>query len=136
MKLLCSFVAIMNMKLLRNTLALNFILLLIVSNALSQEKPGLREVDRIRIAEAFRLSEKLGDELWAGWSKAPLAILLVIPEKEFLQERSTLKLEDYKRVAFYPLGAGEGLLLDRANPNWPGRYFAEKFDNEKYFSCR
>ena len=50
-----------------------------------------------------------------------------------LHELSTLKLEDYKRVAFYPLGAAEGLLLDRANPGWRSRYFAEKFDNEKYF---
>ncbi|HEX6717811.1 MAG TPA: hypothetical protein VF088_11910 [Pyrinomonadaceae bacterium] len=332
------------MKLIRNPLALNFILLLIVSNALSQEKPSLREVDRVRIAEAFRLSEKLGDELWAGWSKAPFAVLLVTPQKEFLirhprpsqdftslgydarlksdvyyrdrkfqtsllatfpavggvstivigqaentasktstpwvvtllhehfhqlqdsqpdfyketealnlshgdqtgmwmlnypfpyaspdvsqqfsvlarllveaigtpaqsklaaylearhalqkmlsaddykymsfqlwkegiaryteyrvaqwaaakyqpsrefrqlkdfttfastadqiherivRELATLKLENYKRVAFYPLGAGEGLLLDRANPNWRRRYFAEKFDNENYFS--
>ena len=51
-----------------------------------------------------------------------------------IKELSTLKLEDYQRVAFYPLGAGEGLLLDRANPNWRHRYFPEKFDNEKYFS--
>ncbi len=50
-----------------------------------------------------------------------------------MRELSTLKLDDYKRVAFYPIGAGEGLLLDRANPQWRQRYFNEKFDNEKYF---
>lgn len=50
-----------------------------------------------------------------------------------IRELSTLKLEDYKRVAFYPLGAGEGLLLDSANPKWRDRYFAEKFDNDLYF---
>jgi hypothetical protein len=50
-----------------------------------------------------------------------------------VKELSTLKLEEYQRVAFYPLGAGEGLLLDRADPNWRNRYFAEKFDNDKYF---
>ena len=50
-----------------------------------------------------------------------------------VRELSTLKLPDYKRVAFYPLGAGEGLLLDRADPKWRTRYFAEKFDNEVYF---
>src|SRR6185369_2579430 len=68
----------------RITLALNFIVLLAATNALSQEKPALREIDRTRLAEAFRLSDKLGDELWSGWSKAPLAVLLVTPEKEFL----------------------------------------------------
>ncbi|HKY42952.1 MAG TPA: hypothetical protein VJM50_07635, partial [Pyrinomonadaceae bacterium] len=50
-----------------------------------------------------------------------------------VRELSTLKLPDYKRVAFYPLGAGEGLLLDRVDPNWRRRYFAAKFDNEAYF---
>ena len=335
------------MRIFRNTLVLSFILLTNVSNVSSQQKPTLREVDRVRLAEAFRLSEKLGDHLWAGWSKTPFAVLLVTQDKEFLirhprpsedftplghdaklksdvyyrdrkfppdfqatfpavggistvvvgqaentasktstpwvvvllhehfhqlqdsqpnffketealnlsrgdqtgmwmlnfpfpyataevsqqfsvlarllleameaktsaafssklasylearealkkmlsaddykymsfqlwkegisrytedrvarwaaskyqpspefknlkdfttfdaaakqvragivQELSTLKLENYKRVAFYPLGAGEGLLLDRANPKWRDRYFAEKFDNEKYF---
>lgn len=68
----------------RTTLALNFLLLLAVGNALGQDKPALREIDRIRLAEAFRLSDQLGDEIWPGWSKAPLAVLLVTPEKEFL----------------------------------------------------
>jgi hypothetical protein len=52
---------------------------------------------------------------------------------DIVRELSILKLADYKRVAFYPLGAGEGILLDRVHPNWRSRYFAEKFDNEKYF---
>lgn len=72
------------MKVIRNALVLSFVFLLAVSDALSQEKPGLREVDRIRLVEALRLSEKLGDDLWAGWTKAPFAVLLVTPDKEFL----------------------------------------------------
>jgi len=51
-----------------------------------------------------------------------------------IKELSTLRLEDYKRVAFYSLGAGEGLLLDRVNPKWQSRYFVDKFYVEKYFS--
>ncbi|HXQ33720.1 MAG TPA: hypothetical protein VN843_06895, partial [Anaerolineales bacterium] len=51
-----------------------------------------------------------------------------------VHELSTLKLEDYKRVAFYPIGAAEGLLLDKSSRNWRTRYFAEKFDNSVYFS--
>ena len=43
------------------------------------------------------------------------------------------QLADYKRVIFYALGAGEGLLLDRVNPRWRERYFAEKFDLNKHF---
>jgi hypothetical protein len=68
----------------RNILALSFILFIAESNVLSQEKPGLREIDRVRLAEAFRLGDKLGDGLWSGWSKAPFAVLLVTQDKEFL----------------------------------------------------
>ena len=47
-----------------------------------------------------------------------------------------LSLESYKRVAFYSLGAGEGLLLDRTNPNWRERYFTDLFFLEKYYKAR
>jgi hypothetical protein len=40
--------------------------------------------DRVRIAEAFRLSDAIGDSLWQGWSAAPFAVLLVTPTREFL----------------------------------------------------
>jgi hypothetical protein len=68
----------------RIIVALNFILLLAVGNAFGQDKPALGEIDRTRLAEAFRLNDQLADEIWPGWSKAPLAVLLVTPEKEFL----------------------------------------------------
>jgi hypothetical protein len=48
-------------------------------------------------------------------------------------ELTTGRLADYKRVMFYAIGAGEGLLLDRANPRWRERYFVEKFYLDKYF---
>jgi hypothetical protein len=51
-----------------------------------------------------------------------------------LNEINALKLDEYQRVAFYPFGACEGFLLDRANPKWRERYFAEKFYVEKYFN--
>ena len=44
-----------------------------------------------------------------------------------------LPLKNYKRVAFYYLGAGEGLLLDRINPRWRERYFKDKFSMDSYF---
>jgi hypothetical protein len=72
------------MRIIRNTLALTIMISIAVIEVLSQEKPRLRDADRIRLAEAFALSEKLGDDLWTGWSKAPFAVLLVTPDKEFL----------------------------------------------------
>lgn len=53
--------------------------------------------------------------------------------ERILNELRTLELDEYKRVAFYPLGAGEALLLDRLNSKWKERYFKEKFDTEGYF---
>ena len=38
----------------------------------------------MRLAEAFRLGDMLGNQLWTHWNKAPFAVLLVTPEHEFL----------------------------------------------------
>jgi hypothetical protein len=48
------------------------------------ETPGLQETDRIRMAEAFRMADSLGNRIWPDWDKAPFAVLLVTPEHEFL----------------------------------------------------
>ncbi len=39
-----------------------------------------------------------------------------------------------RRVAFYALGAGEALLLDKVRPDWKQEYIRNKFHLEKYFS--
>lgn len=52
---------------------------------------------------------------------------------EILQTLGDLSLQKRRRVAFYYLGAGEALLLDRVNPGWQKLYFKEKFFTEKYF---
>jgi hypothetical protein len=44
--------------------------------------PG--EADRVRIAEAWRIVDRLGDDLWPGFSEAPRAVLLVTPKTEYL----------------------------------------------------
>lgn len=53
--------------------------------------------------------------------------------KNVERELSTLNLPGWKRVAFYPTGAAEGLLLDRVNPSWRARYFAERFALEPLY---
>ncbi len=49
------------------------------------------------------------------------------------KELTSLQLDRAKREAFYAVGAAEGLLLDRANPGWRKRYFAEKFSLDALF---
>ena len=46
--------------------------------------PSLPEADRMRLAEAFRLANVLGDQLWKDWSQVPFAVLLVTQDHEFL----------------------------------------------------
>ena len=96
----------------RNALALSFLVLTVISNASSQEKPKLSDVDRVRLAEAFRLSEKLGDDLWAGWSKTPFAVLLVTQDKEFLI-RHPRPSEDFKSLGYDTLLKSDVLYRDR-----------------------
>ena len=61
-----------------------FALCIAVTTTIAQPHPSLSTVDRVRLAEAFRVAEKVGDRLWPGWSKAPFAVLLVTPRHEFL----------------------------------------------------
>ena len=63
----------------------------------AQRSPTLGDADRIRIAEAFRLADTLGDRLWSGWSSAPFALLLVTPDREFLI-RHPKPTSDFVRV--------------------------------------
>lgn len=100
------------MNMIRITFALSFILLLAAGNASAQEKPSLRDVDRVRLAEAFRLSDQLADELWAGWSKAPLAVLLVTPDKEFLIKHPQPS-KDFTSLGYDPKLKSEVFYRDR-----------------------
>src|SRR5262249_9209725 len=60
------------------------ILFLFFQSISAQNKPSISDVDRIRLAEAFRLGESMRDVLWKDWDKAPFAVLLVTHEYEFL----------------------------------------------------
>jgi len=44
---------------------------------------GVPDADRTRLSEAFRVARDAGDLVWPGWSKAPFAVVLVTPDKEF-----------------------------------------------------
>ncbi len=66
------------------TILVLLIFLFAVSGISAQDDPNIPEIDRIRLAEAFRIGDKLGNQVWENWDKAPFAVLLVTPEKEFL----------------------------------------------------
>ncbi|HKP15667.1 MAG TPA: hypothetical protein VJT85_06365 [Gemmatimonadaceae bacterium] len=68
--------------------------------------------DRIRIAEAFRLGDAIGDSIWPGWTSAPFAVLLVTPEREFLV-RHPRPSADFARIGYDSLLRSEVLVRTR-----------------------
>jgi hypothetical protein len=83
----------------RQLKALFMVLLFSVSAAAEVTTPQLREDDRVRMAEAFRMGEQLKERVWKGWSKAPFAVLLVTPEHEFLV-RHPLPSKDFTAIGY------------------------------------
>lgn len=52
---------------------------------------------------------------------------------KIVEQLQTLELDRYRRVAFYPFGAAEALILDRIEPRWKRKYLKEKFYVDRYF---
>jgi hypothetical protein len=61
-----------------------FAIIFSAAGVFCQPAASIREIDRVRLAEAFRLGDKLSEKVWRNWSRAPFAVLLVTPEHEFL----------------------------------------------------
>ena len=74
--------------------------------------PTLASDDRVRIAEAFRLGDAIGDSIWPGWTSAPFAVLLVTPDREFLV-RHPRPSGDFTRVGYDSLLGSELLVRAR-----------------------
>lgn len=87
---------------LKTKLLITFALALLCQSINAQEKPSIPETDRIRLAEAFRLNEVVGDRIWPGWSKIPFAVLLVTKDYEFLM-RHTQPSADFAPLGYDPL---------------------------------
>lgn len=96
---------------------------------------GVARYVEYRVAELAARKYKPSKEFRALKDYKPFKEVADETMKNILKELTTLKLEDYRRVAFYPLGTGEALLLDRAVPEWKERYFTDKFYVDKYFSA-
>lgn len=96
-------------------------------------KEGIARYTEYHVAKLAAASYKPSNEFENLKDYTPLQETADSLLKNIVGELRTLPLANYKRVAFYYLGAGEGLLLDRVNPSWRPRYFTDKFFLEKYF---
>jgi hypothetical protein len=66
----------------------------------------LPQRDRVRLAEAMRLADKVGDEIWPGWRHTPFPVLLVTDSVEFLVGHSEPSA-DFARLGYDSLLARE-----------------------------
>ena len=74
-------------------------ILLTFITAAGKDQPSLPEIDRVRLAETFRVADSVGDRLWPGWSKAPFAVLLLTEDHEFLI-RHPKPSADFTKIEF------------------------------------
>ena len=61
-----------------------FLLSAVAATSFCRQNPSLRETDRIRISDAFRIYERFGTRIWSSWNDAPFALLLITDDHEFL----------------------------------------------------
>ena len=97
---------------------------------------GIARYTEYRIADLAAKKYKPSQEFralkdYASFKEVADSIL----NKQILSSLPMLQLAESERLVFYPFGAAEGLLLDRANPKWQSRYFTEKFYVDRYFSA-
>ncbi len=90
------------LKIMKTKLLLVLLCAFTASNVLAQDKPTIPDIDRIRLAEAFRIGETLGNRVWKDWDKAPFAVMLVTPENEFLI-RHPRPTKDFTLIGYDPL---------------------------------
>ncbi len=76
---------------------------------------GPSEIDRVRLAEAFRLAEECGERVWPGWSAAPFELLLVTDDREFLL-RAAERPAGFERIGEDPRLGGAILARERVFP--------------------
>lgn len=93
---------------------------------------GLARYTEIKIADFIKDNYTPSD----GVTKlddyvSPDSFYVRIKDK-LLKKADKQNLSDNERDCFYTLGAMEGMILDKSNPDWKDLYFKEKFYIEKY----
>jgi hypothetical protein len=68
-------------------------------SVLFAQKPEIRNEDKVRIAEAIKIADKVGDEVWKDWSKVPFTLLLVTDKYEFLINHPS-PTDDFKKIGY------------------------------------
>ena len=59
----------------------------------------IRMDDKVRIAEAEKIADKYGDEVWKDWSRVPFTLLLITDKYEFLINHPNPS-DDFKKLGY------------------------------------
>jgi hypothetical protein len=95
---------------------------------------GIARYTQIRVAETAA-SYQPSEEYAALPDFESFASYAARVRGETLDELKKADLAKQKRLVFYALGATEGLLLDRLNPEWKGQYFQRMLSTDSYFDA-
>ena len=87
-----------------------FVFLICIS--IYAKTPELRQDDRVRIAEAIKIADKFGNEVWKDWNKTPFTLLLVTDKYEFLINHPNPS-EDFKKLGYDSLLKSEVSYRDK-----------------------
>lgn len=94
---------------------------------------GMARYTEFDFAEILRLYYNPSDELTQLNDYVSLDSFYTSKLNKLLMKADSQELNDGERNCFYTLGALEGLILDKVNPDWKDDYFKEMFYVESYF---
>lgn len=94
---------------------------------------GYARYTELRMAELLASKYKPGEQFGKLLDFTSFRLTADSIRDEIMSKLPGLSLSGMRRIAFYYVGAAEGMLLDRAKPDWKKLYFKEKFSADRYF---
>ncbi len=94
---------------------------------------GYARYTELRMAELLASKYKPGEAFKKLLDFTTFQLVADSIRDEILSNLPGLSLKKMRRVGFYYVGAAEGMLLDRAKPDWKKLYFKENFSTDRYF---
>lgn len=94
---------------------------------------GIARYTELKLAELLRGNYKPSGEFTQLDDYANVDSLYNRIIDKLKRRADTQELAINKRDCFYTIGALEGLILDKVNPDWREKYFKDKFYIENYF---
>jgi len=94
---------------------------------------GMARYTELNIAELLSKEYKSSKALSELNDFIPFETIARNIKTGILNELNNINLQENRRVSFYSIGAAEGMLLDKVNPDWKDMYFTNMFNTEKYW---